>query len=210
MVIDTSAALAWLKNEAGRERIVAALEAHPVRRMSAVSLLEAHIVVRAREHPAMVGKLHLFLEEIDAVIMPFDEAQAVLADAASSNMARAKAIPPNSTSAIARSMRWPSLCGSRFCSSETILRKPMLSNADRLTARKALGYPRVAIRLDNLAQLLQPGDRLAEAEPSMRRAGHFGGELGAEHPSMKTVRGSQFACTRSKATAGGEGAGAKR
>jgi ribonuclease VapC len=39
MVIDTSAVLAWLKNEAGRERTVAALEAHPVRRMSAVSLL---------------------------------------------------------------------------------------------------------------------------------------------------------------------------
>ncbi len=33
MVIDTSAVLAWLKNEAGRERIVTALEAHPVRRM---------------------------------------------------------------------------------------------------------------------------------------------------------------------------------
>jgi uncharacterized protein with PIN domain len=54
MVIDTSAVLAWLKNEAERERVVAALEAHSTRRMSAVSLLEAHIVVRAREHPAMV------------------------------------------------------------------------------------------------------------------------------------------------------------
>jgi ribonuclease VapC len=39
-------------------------------------------VIRAREHPAILGKLHQFLEEIDAVIMPFDEAQAVLADAA--------------------------------------------------------------------------------------------------------------------------------
>lgn len=82
MVIDTSAVLAWLKNEAGRERIVTALEAHPVRRMSAVSLLEAHIVIRAREPPAMVGKLHRSLEEIDAVIMRFDEAQASLADIA--------------------------------------------------------------------------------------------------------------------------------
>jgi len=82
MVIDTSAVLAWLTQEAERERIVAALEAHPVCRISAVSLLEAHIVVRAREHPTMLGKLQRFLEEISAVVMPFDERQARLADAA--------------------------------------------------------------------------------------------------------------------------------
>jgi ribonuclease VapC len=82
MVIDTSAVLAWLKQEPERERIVAALEAHPICRISAVSLLEAHIVVRAREHPTMLGKLQRFLEEIDAVVMPFDERQARLADAA--------------------------------------------------------------------------------------------------------------------------------
>jgi ribonuclease VapC len=82
MVIDTSAVLAWLKHEPERARIVAALEASPVCRISAVSLLEAHIVVRAREHPTMIGKLQRFVEEIDAVVMPFDERQARLADAA--------------------------------------------------------------------------------------------------------------------------------
>ncbi|HEV2992413.1 MAG TPA: type II toxin-antitoxin system VapC family toxin [Candidatus Angelobacter sp.] len=82
MVIDTSAVLAWLKDEIERERIVAALEVHPVCRISAVSLLETYIVVRAREHPTMLGKLHRFLEEIEAVVMPFDEQQARLADAA--------------------------------------------------------------------------------------------------------------------------------
>ncbi len=82
MVIDTSAVLAWLKHEAERERIVAALESHPVCRISAVSLLEAHIVVRAREHPAMLGKLQRFLDEINAVVMPFDEQQARFADIA--------------------------------------------------------------------------------------------------------------------------------
>lgn len=82
MVIDTSAVLAWLKHEPERERIVAALEVNQIRRLSAVSLLEAHIVVRAREHHTMLGKLHRFLEEISAVIMPFDERQARLADTA--------------------------------------------------------------------------------------------------------------------------------
>jgi len=82
MVIDTSAVLAWLKQEPERGRIVAALEAHPICRISAVSVLEAHIVVRAREHPAMLGKLERFLEEIGAVVMPFDAQQARLADVA--------------------------------------------------------------------------------------------------------------------------------
>jgi len=82
MVIDTSAVLAWLKHEPERERIISALETYPICRISAVSLLEAHIVVRAREHPTMLGKLRRFLEEIGAVVMPFDERQARLADVA--------------------------------------------------------------------------------------------------------------------------------
>jgi ribonuclease VapC len=82
MVIDTSAILAWLKHEPERERIAAALESHPVCHISAVSLLEAHIVVRAREHPDMLGKLHRLLNEIGVVVMPFDERQARLADSA--------------------------------------------------------------------------------------------------------------------------------
>ena len=82
MVIDTSAVLAWLKQEPERERIVAALEAHKVCRISAVSLPEAHIVVRAREHHTMPGKLQRFLEEINAIVTPFDEQQALLADEA--------------------------------------------------------------------------------------------------------------------------------
>ena len=82
MVIDTSAILCWLKKEPERERIVTALETHPICRISAVSLLETHIVVRAREHPAMIGKLQRFLSEIGTVVMPFDENQARLADVA--------------------------------------------------------------------------------------------------------------------------------
>ena len=79
MVIDTSAILAWLKDEPDRDRIVAGLEAHPVRRMSSVSLLEAQIVVRGGEHPALLGKLDRFLEEIEVIVVPFDEPQARIA-----------------------------------------------------------------------------------------------------------------------------------
>ncbi len=79
MVIDTSAILAWLKGEPDRDRIAAALEGHSVRRMSAVSLLEAQIVVRSREHPAMMAALHEFLDAIDVIVAPFDRDQAGLA-----------------------------------------------------------------------------------------------------------------------------------
>jgi ribonuclease VapC len=79
MVIDTSAILAWLKDEPARARIVAGLEAHSVRRMSSVSLLEAQIVVRGRENPALLGKLDRFLEEIEVIVVPFDEPQARVA-----------------------------------------------------------------------------------------------------------------------------------
>jgi len=40
------------------------------------------MVVRAREHPAMVEKLERFLEEVEVVVMPFDKRQAQLADMA--------------------------------------------------------------------------------------------------------------------------------
>ena len=79
MVIDTSAILAWLKEEPERPRIVAALEAHSARRVSAVSLLEAQIEVRAQEHPALLEKLDRFLDEIEVQVKPFDETQARLA-----------------------------------------------------------------------------------------------------------------------------------
>jgi ribonuclease VapC len=79
MVIDTSSILAWLKEEPERSRIVAALEAHGTRRVSAVSLLEAQIVVRGREHPALLEKLERFLDEIEVLVTPFDETQARLA-----------------------------------------------------------------------------------------------------------------------------------
>lgn len=95
MVIDTSAVLAWLKHELERERIVAALEKHPVCRISAVSLLEANIVVRAREHHAMPGKLQAFWKKLAQSLRPSTNSRPVLPMRLSSVTARVKDIPPN-------------------------------------------------------------------------------------------------------------------
>jgi len=54
-------------------------------------------------------------------------------------------------------------------------------------------HPNVAIRLNNLAQLLQATHRLAEAEPLMRRSLQiFVTSLGTEHPNSETVLGNYF------------------
>ena len=49
-------------------------------------------------------------------------------------------------------------------------------------------HPNVAIRLNNLAQLLQATNRLSEAEPLMRRAlGIFEQSYGATHPNVAVL-----------------------
>jgi hypothetical protein len=54
-----------------------------------------------------------------------------------------------------------------------------------------LDHPNVAIRLNNLALLLQATNRLAEAEPLMRRAlAIFEDSLGDDHPQTKIVAGN--------------------
>jgi ribonuclease VapC len=79
MVIDTSAILALLKEESEQPRIIRTIAAHPVRYISSVSILEAHIVISSREHPDLLEAFYKFLREINVIIMPFDEHQSALA-----------------------------------------------------------------------------------------------------------------------------------
>ncbi len=106
-MIDTSAILAWLKEEPERARIVAALEAHSARRLSAVSLLEAQIVVRGREHPALLEKLERFLDEIEVLVTPFDETRRAWPPMHSSAMAKVRGIRRSSIWATVRSTPSP-------------------------------------------------------------------------------------------------------
>jgi hypothetical protein len=53
-------------------------------------------------------------------------------------------------------------------------------------------HPKVAIRLNNLAQLVKAANRLGEAEPLMRRVveivSKFTRDTGHEHPYLQTFR----------------------
>lgn len=79
MVIDSSAALAILLGEAEDEAFADAIDADPTRLMSAVSVLEASIVVEARKGPAGGRELDLLLHRGRIDVVPFNAHQLELA-----------------------------------------------------------------------------------------------------------------------------------
>jgi ribonuclease VapC len=79
MVIDSSAALAILLGEPEDDLFAAAIEADPMRIMSAVSVLETSIVVEARKGPAAGRELDLLVHRGRIDIVPFNAHQLELA-----------------------------------------------------------------------------------------------------------------------------------
>lgn len=79
MVIDTSAIVAILFDEIDALALARAIEADPVRRISAATLLEAAIVVETRRGPAGAEKLDQFLKSAGVLVAPVTEEQAVIA-----------------------------------------------------------------------------------------------------------------------------------
>jgi len=75
MVIDASAILAILLKETGRDAIVDALQASPVRLMSAVNALEAALVIEARKGPAGAREFDLLLHRAGIDVVPFTPEQ---------------------------------------------------------------------------------------------------------------------------------------
>lgn len=82
MILDTSAVLAILLDEAERPRFVAAIESQRLRRISAASVLEAAMVLEGRCGEAAGGDLDLFLHRAGVEIMPFDADQLTIARSA--------------------------------------------------------------------------------------------------------------------------------
>lgn len=80
MVIDSSALIAILLDEPERLRFQGAIEADPVRLVSAVTKLEASMVIVSRFGSS--APLDDLLDQIAATIVPFDEHQADIAQAA--------------------------------------------------------------------------------------------------------------------------------
>jgi ribonuclease VapC len=79
MVIDSSAVLAILFAETDDDAFAEAIDADPTRMMSAVSVLEASIVVEARKGPAGGRELDLLLHRGRIDVVPFNAHQLELA-----------------------------------------------------------------------------------------------------------------------------------
>lgn len=79
MVIDTSAAMAVLQREPEAAAFAQAIEADPVRLISAVSVLEAGMIVEARKRAAGALELDNFLLRSQLEVVPFDAEQAQVA-----------------------------------------------------------------------------------------------------------------------------------
>jgi len=82
VVVDTSALLALLQDEAPGPALRLALANDPVRLMSTVSVLEATCVLTARRGPQVLPELVMFLSEFRIEKVPFDAAQLELAQSA--------------------------------------------------------------------------------------------------------------------------------
>jgi ribonuclease VapC len=82
IVIDTSALIAVLQNEADAEKFKSAIESSDRRIISAVTLLETGIVMRARHGQQAMQTLTDLLANAAIEVAPFDHAQADLAIAA--------------------------------------------------------------------------------------------------------------------------------
>jgi ribonuclease VapC len=82
MILDTSAVIAVLQNEESAERLVAALENEPVRRISAANLVEAGIILQARFGDHGERELDLFVQRAHVEIIPVTEEHAEYARSA--------------------------------------------------------------------------------------------------------------------------------
>jgi ribonuclease VapC len=76
MVIDSSALLAILLDEPGRRRFVEAIEADPMRIVSAATVVECSMVLEARHGPDAVRDLDLLLARAEISVAPVDVGQA--------------------------------------------------------------------------------------------------------------------------------------
>ena len=79
MIVDTSVLVAIITREPGSESLIKTIVADGDVKMSAASLAELNIVMRAKGIPAQIKRISLILEELGIAIVPFDQEQAMVA-----------------------------------------------------------------------------------------------------------------------------------
>ena len=90
MILDTSAVIALLTNEAAAGRLLAAIQADSVRRISTATVVECSLVLLGRYGEVAEPQLDLFLREIGAEVVPLGEEHARLARDAAARFGRGR------------------------------------------------------------------------------------------------------------------------
>jgi ribonuclease VapC len=126
MVIDTSALVAVLLDEANAAGIAAAIAAAPVRLLSGANLLEASMVIESRKGAAGGRELDLLLYRAAVEVVAVDQDQAETARSAWRRYGKGRH-PAGLNSAIALPMRWPRSADCRCCFKAAISDKPTSS-----------------------------------------------------------------------------------
>jgi ribonuclease VapC len=115
MIIDTSAIVAILRDEADASRYADAIQAADIRRISAASYLEIAMVIDGNGDALSSLRVDEMLEDADIVIEPVTETQARLARAAYRNFGKGTGHPARLnfgdcfSYALAKEMREPLL-----------------------------------------------------------------------------------------------------
>ena len=93
MIVDSSALIAILQQEADAEILFKTLRGGAPAFMSAAAFLETAIVVDAKRDPAATNELDRFLDRVSIKIMPVDEEQARIARQAYRDFGRGSGHP---------------------------------------------------------------------------------------------------------------------
>jgi ribonuclease VapC len=141
MVIDSSALLAILLGEPDAELFARAIAGDPKRLVSAVSALEAAIVIHARKGPAGTRELDLLFHAAGLIVVSFDADQTLLARAAYAKFgkgrhAAALNLGDCCSYALAQSSREPLLCkGNDFSQTDAAIVDPSAPPPGRPSSR---------------------------------------------------------------------------
>lgn len=122
MVIDASVLLAILLGEPEAVDFAKAIAGDPKRLVSAISALEAGIVIQARKGAAGARELDLLIHAAGLTIVSLDAEQVLLARGAYARSAR-ESIPQALIGEIAAAMHWRVPQESLSCSRATIFRR---------------------------------------------------------------------------------------
>jgi ribonuclease VapC len=79
MIVDTSALIAILRDEPQAETLAHAIESSSVRRLSAVSFVEAAVIIDASRDPVASRRFDDLIKEAQIIIEPVTEEQARIA-----------------------------------------------------------------------------------------------------------------------------------